>query len=243
MSSINICQLFKTSTNVEGGVSLVETPLTFVGSNDNIVVRVRSRPDGKFLVDDGGDTDWFITTSGYDLESNSLAHLISQQAELASVSLSEDNYIYSIASEPEVPLAVIRVAQVAATLHSASVFRTPKASNTFRDELREIILSLSDSFEISEQAVVPDTHGQIADYKICRGKTEPIYVVAASDKARILEAELIGLQVRQSGVGSVLLIAESQSKVGQKEYERASYYVKQAVVFDKDALPDYLRYN
>lgn len=241
--SINICQLFKVRQNVEAGVSLVETPLTYVGTNDHAVVRVRPLPHGRFQVSDGGSADWFASTAGYDFCGTTVEFFLAQQAELLDVHLNDNGEVYSIVETPsELEYSILRVAQVSVTLHSTAICRPPKTSSAFKAELREAILSVMDDCEIKEHFVVPDSHKVTVDYALSRSGCPDVYIFAASEKSRLLEAELLSVHLKSmQRAEKVIAVVESQTKVGRAEYERSSYFLDKSLVFNKEQLPAMLR--
>lgn len=239
----NICQLFTVRQNVEEGVSLVDTPLTYVGTNDNAVIHVRPLPNGRYQISDGGNADWFASTAGYDFESNAVSFFISQHSELLDVHVDENGDVYSIAnSEEELSLKILRVAQFSVSLHANAVLRQEKINSRFKEELKDAIYSVMNSDDIEERYTVPDSHNVTVDYYLKQKGAHPVYIVAASDKARLLEAELLSVQLKSSNrEEKVIAIVESQTKVGRSEYERSSYFVDKSLVFNKTQLPEMLR--
>ena len=88
----------------------------------------------------------------------------------------------------------------------------------------------------------PTLHNVIVDYKLQRNNSNPVYIIAASEKARLLEAELLGVQLQsQKSSAKIIAVVESQNKVSQTEFERASYFVDKALVFNKTQMPDMLK--
>lgn len=241
--SPNICQLFKVRPNVEEGVSIVETPLTYIGTNDNAVVHIQPLPKGRFRVDDGGNADWFASTAGYDFENNSVSYFIKQYSDLLDVHVDENGDVYSYAKdENDLSIKILRVAQFSVSLHSKAVLRQEKVNSAFKEELREAILSVMKEDEIKEQYTVPDSHDLVADYLLHRSNSSPIYIIAASDKSRLLEAELLSVQLKsQKRKEKVIAVVESQRKVSQSEYERSSFFLEKSLVFNKELLPDMLQ--
>lgn len=139
-------------------------------------------------------------------------------------------------------MQILRVAQCSVSLYSTVVLRPQKVASAFKDELREAIFSVMQKEEVQEKYVVPDSHEITVDYFLSRASFAPIYIVAAADKSRLLEAELLSVQLRsQQRKDRVIAVIESQSKVGRAEYERSSYFVDKSLVFDKEQLPQMLR--
>lgn len=240
--NINICQLFKVRNNVESGVSLVETPLAYVGTNDHAVIRVRPLPGKRYQISDGGNADWFASTAGFDFEGSAANYFISEQAALFGIQVNDEGEIFSVAQADDLPVQILRVAQCSVSLYSTVVLRPQKVASAFKDELREAIFSVMQKEEVQEKYVVPDSHEITVDYFLSRASFAPIYIVAAADKSRLLEAELLSVQLRsQQRKDRVIAVIESQSKVGRAEYERSSYFVDKSLVFDKEQLPQMLR--
>ena len=243
MKAPNICKLFNIRMNVEAGVSLIETPLTYVGTNDNVVIHVKELPNNRYLIDDGGNADWFASTAGYDFKSTSTDFFIKSHESLLGVKINENGEVYTISDgEDAVSLSILRVAQCSASLHSTVVFRQQKSESTFKKDLRDAILSVMDQDEVVERYEVPNSHNVIVDYKLQRNNSNPVYIIAASEKARLLEAELLGVQLQsQKSSAKIIAVVESQNKVSQTEFERASYFVDKALVFNKTQMPDMLK--
>ena len=93
MKTIDWSRLFEIRKTQSPNVELVKTPLEFPGTNDQVVVRVRKSPNG-FLVDDGGDAEWFIETSGFSLESASVATSKKHLHETLGVEFNDDFVLF-----------------------------------------------------------------------------------------------------------------------------------------------------
>lgn len=243
ISKLDLCSLFSVTKNVEGDVSLVETPLVFPGTDDKVVIRVRPKEQG-FRIDDGGDTEWFTSIAGYDIDSASGRAVCEQNEECFSILLDENGVLYTNIDDSDgLALGVLRLAQASISLFSAVTSRRERIPSQFKDDLRIILKEAVDEslFSLEENVEIPETHGQKADYRLGRksDSNKITYIFAASDKARVLEAELAFLQMHQSNVsGSVLLIVENQEKVGKETFERAGYYTSRSVVFNESGLKE-----
>ena len=91
---------------------LIETPLTYVGTNDNVVIHVKELPNNRYLIDDGGNADWFASTAGYDFKSTSTDFFIKSHESLLGVKINENGEVYTISDgEDAVSLSILRVAQ------------------------------------------------------------------------------------------------------------------------------------
>jgi len=62
-----ICSLFNVLED-EGGVQRVITPIEYASTGDAVVVRVRPRSDGGFVVDENGEAALNASMAGGDIE-------------------------------------------------------------------------------------------------------------------------------------------------------------------------------
>ncbi len=239
MKTTDWSRLFEIRKTQSPNVELVKTPLEFPGTNDQVVVRVRKSPNG-FLVDDGGDAEWFIETSGFSLEAASVETSKKHLHETLGVEFNDDFVLFQrVEKEALLPMAVIRVAQAAVAFYEVASNRLERKEGRFRNELKEALREVAseDGFEVSEDCAIDELQGQKADYRLTKkALKQPIYVFAASDKARLLEAQLAFLALDREV--PVIAIAESQEKVGRRNFERAGYFTTKCLAYDKGAMRD-----
>lgn len=102
--------MFSVSENVDGNVYLFETPFVFPGTDDKVVIRVRTQGQG-FRADDGGDTEWFSSIVGCDIDTSLGRSVCNQNEACLSVLMDEDGVMYTnIGNSDGLALGVLRVA-------------------------------------------------------------------------------------------------------------------------------------
>ncbi len=239
MKTTDWSRLFEVKKTQNPNVELIQTPLEFPGTNDQVVVRVRKSPQG-YLVDDGGDTEWFIEASGFSLESAGIEASKKHLYETLGVEFNDDLVLFQrVETDAQLPMAVIQVAQAAVAFYEVASNRLERKEGRFRKELKEALreVAAEDGFEVSEDCAIAALQGQKADYRLTKKALKnPIYVFAASDKARLLEAQLAFLALDREV--PVIAIAESQEKVGRRNFERAGYFTTKCLAYDKGSMRD-----
>ncbi|MFZ3141412.1 hypothetical protein [Polaromonas sp.] len=233
-----ICSLFEVHAD-EGGVQRVVTPLEYPSSNDRIVIRVRPFAGGSgFLIDENGEAAFYAGMNGGDIESEAVERWAAELILNSPASFTEDEKICAFAkSEHLVAPYVFRVAEAAQQLHSLATARTDRQASDFKDRLKQMVKEIAKELNVPWQSDIelPIAGGLKADHLL--GTSSPLIIVAATSPARLLEAEVIYMQYRaENKPGYVLAVAENQTVVGKKQYERAAYYTNKAVIFNPDAL-------
>lgn len=232
----SICSLFDVHEDV-GGVQRIVTPLEFVGSGDNIVVRVRPCKGG-YSVDENGDAALYASLSGGDVETDMIARWAEELGQHSPVEFGPDETLRAFAQDDRlIAPYVFRVAEAAQQLHALATSRADRKVSDFKDRVASIIVDAASrlGLEHSSDVELPIAGGLRADH-VLRAK-KPLIVIAAASATRLLEAEVIYMQYRAENMtGTVLAIAESQAAVGRKQFERAGYYTNRTVVFSPSAL-------
>lgn len=239
---LSLSRLFEISLSQDKTVTLVKTPLEFPGTNDNVVVRIRQTRGG-YVIDDGGDTDWFVTTAGSSLDTSSVRVALQQVNESFGIEINDDSVLLQrVEQESALPWAVMRIAQTAASLFSVATCRQERTLSDFKAELKSVLLEAAQEsgFAVEENREIEGLPGQLADYSLTKSALKaPVYVFAATDKARLCEAQLAFMSLQnQHSESPVIAIAETQEKVGRRNFERAGYYTTKCLAYDKGAIPD-----
>lgn len=242
--NLDMSRLFDISLSKDKTVTLVRTPLEFPGTNDNVVVRIRQSRYG-YVVDDGGDTDWFVTTAGSSLDTSSVRVALQHANENFGIEVNDDSVLLQrVEKENVLPWAVMRIAQTAVSLFSVATCRQERTLSEFKAELKSVLWEAAKEtgFTVEENREIKGLPGQSADYSLIKEATPlPVYVFAATDKARLCEAQLAFMSLRSlHSEAPVIAIAETQEKVGRKNFERAGYYTTKCLAYDKEAIPDLL---
>lgn len=232
-----ICSLFEVHSD-EDGVQRVVTPLEYPGSSDRIVVRVRPSVDGQgFDIDENGEAAFYASINGGDIESDAVGRWAEDLSSSSPVCFSEDEKLTAFASgERLVAPYVFRVAEAAQQLHAIATSRADRQASDFKERVKLVVRAIAAEikWEYHGEMELPIAGGLKADHVL--GKDKPLIIIAATSATRLLEAEVIYMQYRaDKKPGYVLAVAESQSTVGKKQYERASYYTDKAVIFNEDA--------
>ncbi len=230
-----ICSLFEVHSDDEG-VQRIITPLEYPGTNDKVVVRVRPNNQG-FMIDENGEAAHYASINGGDVESDSVSRWAEELLLLSPASFSEDEIISAYAeNERLVAPYIFRVAEAAQQLHAIATSRADRQTSDFKERVKVIVeeIALSLNVDCESDVELPIAGGLKADHVI--GKNKPLIIIAATSPTRLLEAEVIYLQYREDKKsGYILAVAEDQSSVGKKQYERAAYYTNKSVIFNPDA--------
>jgi hypothetical protein len=235
-----ICSLFEVHVE-EDGTFRVVTPLEYPGSGDQIVVRVRPQADG-FQVDESGDASLAATMAGGDLDSEVVLRWAEDLPLLSSVRFSDDVLKTAVGDELALAPAIFRIAEAAQQLHAISTARADRRFSDFKERLAEIVQQVVTELKLpyKADAELPIAGGLRADHVI--GSDSPLLLFAANSPTRLLEAEVVYMQYRtEHRAGSVIAVVESQVAVGRKQFERAGYYTDRTVVWNPDALPQFVR--
>jgi len=232
-----ICSLFDVHSD-EDGVQRVVTPLEYPGSSDRIVVRVRPSSDGQgFDIDENGEAAFYANLNGGDIESDAVIRWEEDLSSSSPVSFTEDEKLTAFAgTERLVAPYIFRVAEAAQQLHAIATSRADRQASDFKERVTQVVKAIAEEIKMDYSADVelPIAGGLKADHVL--GKSNPLIIIAATSATRLLEAEVIYMQYRaDKKPGYILAVAESQSTVGKKQYERASYYTDKAVIFNDDA--------
>lgn len=230
-----ICSLFEVHAD-EGGVQRIVTPLEYPGSNDQIVIRVRPSADsGGFDIDENGEAAFYASLNGGDIDSEAVERWALELP--VPVKFTEDEKITAFAKD-ELLIApyIFRVAEAAQQLHSIATARADRQTSDFRDRIKMMVSEIASALNVSLQSDVelPIAGGLKADHLL--GTQSPLIIIAATSPARLLEAEVIYMQYRaDKKPGYVLAVAENQTVVGKKQFERANYYTNKSVIYNPDA--------
>lgn len=232
-----ICDLFEVFLD-EGGVTRVVTPLEYIGTGDKIVVRVRENEHG-YSIDENGEAAFTAAMAGADLSSDVVSRWIDDFHEKGPIFFDEEDERLHLEVKHENLLgpSIFRVAEAAQRLHAIATSRGERQAGDFKERVKDLMVAVAQQLgiAITHDVELPIAGGLKADHVI-EGPT-PLLVIAATSPTRLLEAEVIYMQYRADGRKShIWAIAESQSSVGKKQFERAGYYTNRAVIFQPDSL-------
>lgn len=233
-----ICSLFEVIED-EQGVQRVITPLEFPLSGDRVVVRVRPvAGTGEYVLDDNGDAAFYASMAGGDTESDVVERWAEEIKAAAPLVFDGDRVLVRAPSEQFIAPYIFRIAEASQQLFALATSRATRQASDFKDRLAEVVKQAASDYDFEYQTDVelPIAAGMHADFVI--DSDRPLIVIAANSLARLLEAEIIHMQYQLSkAVGTVVAVAESQSAVGKKHFERANYFTDKTVSFD----PGYMR--
>jgi hypothetical protein len=231
-----ICELFEVYDD-EAGVQRVVTPLEYPGTNDFIVVRIRSLEGNKYLIDENGEAAFNAGLSGGDVESEAIERWANHLPTLSPVQYTEGETLSVIANDESlIAPYIFRVAEAAQQLHTIATAQISRHASDFKERIKKIIqdLAIEENIDFQSDVDLPIAGGLKADHVI--GATKPLIIITATSVTRLLEAEIIYMQYRQEKkAGYVLVVAESQESVGKKQFERASYFTNKTVIFNPEA--------
>lgn len=237
-----ICALFEVHAD-ERGVQRVITPLEYSGTGDKIVVRVRPR-DGFYQIDDNGEASFLAALNGGSTESELLQRWVATLPEFSPVSVSENDVVVAKANDGRLlaPYA-LKVAATAQQLYALAFARPERQPSDFREKLFEAVKSLV------EQTMLPWRHdvalpimGELVADHVLGTDEKPFIIIAANSPTRLLEAELIHMQFKQEKKSAyVMAVAESQTAVTKRQFERALYFTDKTVTFEPSNFAAFVR--
>ncbi len=232
-----ICSLFEVHAD-EGDVQRIVTPLEYSGSNDQIVVRVRPAGNGQgFVIDENGEAAFYAGLNGGDVESDAVGRWAAALSSISPVEFTEDEKISAFASDERlVAPYIFRVAEAAQQLHAIATARVDRQAGDFKERIKQVVQEIATELKLqcASDVELPIAGGLKADHVL--GTSKPLIIIAATSSTRLLEAEVIYMQYRADNKpGYILAVAEDQTSVGKKQYERAAYYTNKAVIFNQDA--------
>ncbi len=238
----DICSLFDvTETEVDGWC--VVTPMQYSGLNDHVVVHIHPVEQG-WEIHDNGDAVLNANMLGFDTDTDALDRWIEDLKGSSSVSYDAQTERLSAIAGDDRLLApyVFRVAEAAQQMFSISTQRQERRANNFKEQVSEVVTSVAAMLgrQIAYDHDLPIAGGLKADFVI-QGSS-PLIIIAATSVARLMEAEIIFMQLRhQKEPGFVLAIAESPQSVGRKQFDRANYYTGKTVSFDRNHLAELVK--
>lgn len=238
----DICALFDVSKAENGGWSVV-TPMQYTGSNDHVVVHIKPVQTG-WELHDNGDAVLNANLLGFDTGTDAMDRWIDDLPGNSPVKFSHDSERLTASTTDGRLLApyVFRVAEAAQQMFAISTQRHDRRSNNLREQVSEVVAEVA---RLMQKSVVFDAELPIAgDLKadvVVEGGS-PLIVIAATSVARLMEAELIFMQMRHKKMpGFVLAIAENPQAVGRKQFDRANFYTDKTVSFDRPHLFDLIK--
>lgn len=238
----DICSLFDVTETEVGGWCVV-TPMQYSGSNDHVVVYIQPADQG-WELHDNGDAVLNANMLGFDTGTDALERWCEDLKGSSPVALDNDTERLTAHAADDRLLApyVFRVAEAAQQLFSISTQRQERRSSNFKEQVSEVIAAVANALnrQVQYDADLPIAGGLKADFVI-PGQT-PLIIIAATSVARLMEAEIIFMQLRhQKEPGFVLAIAESPQAVGRKQFDRANYYTGKTVSFDRSHLAELVK--
>ena len=124
--AIDLKSWFSVTPSSDPAMTLVRTLLEYPGTNDNVVVRIRKTQQG-FVVDDGGDVEWFVTAGGGSLQTTVVKKVLKYCRAAFDVEMQEDGkLVLRPIDEADVNRAVVQVAQTAISVFSAAMAESEK---------------------------------------------------------------------------------------------------------------------
>lgn len=238
-----ICALFQVFED-EGGVQRIVTPIEYGSTGDAVVVRVRPRGDGGFVVDENGEAALSASMAGGDVECDAVQRWL-EDLRLVSPVMFDDETLCTVAqNELEIAPAVFRVAEAAQQLFTLATSRATRHASDFRARVAQVFDAAAIEFDFSYQSdfELPIAGGMHADFYL--PSQRPLIVIAANSLSRLLEAEIIHMQYQLSKrPGMVVAVAESQSAVGKKQFERANYYTDKTVSFNPNDMRQLIEHH
>lgn len=235
-----ICALFEVHED-SASVQRIVTPLEYPGSNDKVVIRVRQRPHG-FEIDENGEAALYASMYGGDVDSDLVQRWAEELSQTAGVDYSDETLIASLSDQRLIAPTIFLVAAAAQQLFALATSHKERAANDFKDRVAEVVAEIAGALNLPHRSNVelPFAGNMVADHVI--DHTTPLIIIAASSTTRLLEAEVIHMQYLYTREpGFVLAIAESELAVGKKQFKRANFYTGKTVDFSPPDLKQLLR--
>lgn len=235
----SICALFKVEE--DDGVLAIETPLRNLG-DDHIVVFASPSEDGKWRIDDNGDTAFSLSLAGYNIVNDRFDEVAQQCCMLPETLWDTEEQQFSMLVEAkDIGIASLLVATAASRLINAITSRKERKKGDFKERLMAIL------DEITKETSLPATFDAAVDGDLlradCRIETPvPTYIIAATSSERLTEAELIHSRLRVAEQpGYVVAVVESVEEVGKKHYQRANYFTDKAIEYDGNMFEAFMK--
>lgn len=226
-----ICALFEVYED-EQGVQRVITPLEYPGSSDKVVVRVRPR-DGYFQIDENGEAALYASMQGGEIDTEAVTRWSEDLQAICGVSLQDGEQLQAEVTDPQrVAPAIFHVAAAAQQMFALATSYKEREASDFKDRVAQVVSEVAKTLQLPLRSNIelPIAGNMMADHVI--DHATPLIIIAASSTARLLEAEVIHMQYRYTKQpGFVLAIAESETAVGKKQFQRANFYTGKTVPF------------
>jgi len=235
----SLCALFDVTETADGGWCIV-TPMQYSGSNDHVVIHIRSTVSG-WAIHDNGDAVMNANLLGYDVRIEAVDRWCEEMKLYGPAKYDPDEEMVVAYTDNENLLApyVFRVAEAAQQLFTIATQRPERRPSMFKERVESVVESVAASLgkDVQHDVDLPIAGGLTADFVV--DQEEPLIVIAATSVARLMEAELIFMQYRhQKMPGFILAVAESPNAVGRKQFDRANYYTGKTVSFDQNHLAE-----
>lgn len=231
-----ICSLFEVHDDANG-VQRVVTPLEYPGSSDKVVVRVRPR-DGYLQIDENGETALYASMHGGDITSEAVNRWAEELQNTSHIEFDDDEVIKAEIKDVRlISPYIFHVAAASQQLFALATSQKERNPSDFKERLAEVVRAVCETLKMPVQHGVelPIAGGLEADHLIgdlSDPESIPLIVIAAPSATRLLEAEIIHLQYRNTQQrGFILAVAESEKLVGKKQFHRANYYTGKTVEF------------
>ena len=235
----SICALFKVEE--DHGVLAIETPLRNLG-NDHIVVFATPSENGKWQIDDNGDTAFSLSLAGHNVANDRFDEVAQQCCMLPDTQWNAEEQQFSMLVEvKDIGIASLLVATAASRLINAIASRKERKKGDFKERLMAIL------DEITKETSLPATFDAAVDGDLlradCRIETPvPTYIIAATSSERLTEAELIHSRLRVAEQpGYVVAVVESVEEVGKRHYQRANYFTDKAIEYDGNMFEAFMK--
>lgn len=225
------------------GTQRVVTPLEYPGSGDRVVVRARPRGD-HWVIDENGEAAMYARMSGGELNTDSIKRWAEHLEQATRIELDADEQLVTKIDDPRlIAPTLFHVAAAAQQLFALATSTKERETSQFKEQVssivREVCLDLN--VPVRNNVILPIMGEMQADH-IIGDESNPLILVIATSTTRLLEAELIHMQYRASHInGYVLAVAENQTTVGVKHFNRANYFTGKTVAFSGPELSQLLR--
>ena len=226
---LDICKDFDLRETATGW--LVVTPLEY-DDHDRVVVFADRMPDGTWCVHDDGEAALRLMFDSIDPDSSRVQGWLEEQAGRVQWNEGESRIECSGVKEAELVPAAFRVAQAAVQLQAMTAYRVTREESLFKEEVLALLRQVADEADIEARFDVPVDEARMLNADCLLLATPPLAVIVASNREKLLEAELTWSYLKQRGDATrVLAVVEDSKDVGQKEFARAQYFTDKTLPF------------
>ena len=226
----DLCSGFHISPTESGG-ALIRTPFTY-DDGDSVVVFISLMPDGRFRLDDNGESAYRLMTDGIGLDGPKAKSWFASIKAIHTVAWDDaDEELFCIAGGAgEIASLAMKVAECSAQMQVLSALRQDRQMSTFKEEIMVALRQVAMETNVEARYDFPaDLNKQIFVDAYFMSPI-PISIVVATSNERLLEAELLWSSTQNlQDPMKVIAVYEDMSKLSERHLASAAYYTDKMV--------------